>query len=169
MKGQKIWPVFSAICLVCCSPRIVEKVITETVTEVRDSIAWRDTTIYVPVPLESNQVIVFANDTTHLETSVAESDAWVSPDGFLHHTLNNKPTRIPYKAILPERWLMTEVKNTKEQTHVIEREVMVEKPLNPWQRFRIGAFWWLLAIAAAGWRKPLFSIIRRIASACKGY
>lgn len=48
------------------------------------------------------------------------------------------------------------------------KEVKVERPLNAWQRFRIGAFWWLLALAAAGWRKPIFSFIRRISSACKG-
>ena len=42
------------------------------------------------------------------------------------------------------------------------RQVPVE--LNPWQRFRIGAFWWLLAIAAIAicyvFRIPLLKLIR---------
>lgn len=43
------------------------------------------------------------------------------------------------------------------------KEVKVEKPLNAWQRFRIGSFWWLLALAAVGWRKQILWLIRKIA------
>ena len=49
------------------------------------------------------------------------------------------------------------------------KEVQVEKPLNAWTRFKIGAFFWLLAIAAVGWRKQIASIIGRISSAMKGH
>ena len=49
------------------------------------------------------------------------------------------------------------------------KEVKVEKPLNAWKRFKIGAFFWLLAIAAVGWAKPIISIARRISSAMKGH
>ena len=169
MKGLKIWAFFLALCLSGCSTLVKERIITDTVTEYRDSIAWRDSLIYVPIPLESDQAIVQVGDTSHRETSVAESDAWVGSDGFLHHDLRNKPTRIPYHAILPERWLMTTVKNTTEEAHTIVREVKVAKPLNLWQRFRIGAFWWLLALAAVGWRKPIMSLIRKIAGIVKGH
>lgn len=44
------------------------------------------------------------------------------------------------------------------------KEVKVEKPLNAWQKFRIGGFWWLLALAAVGWRKELLWLIRKAAS-----
>jgi len=147
----------------CSLLRQREKIVikTETVTEYRDSTVWRDTTIYVPIPLESDQAIVHIGDTSHRETSVAESDAWVGADGFLHHNLRNKPERIPYHAILPERWLMTDVKNTMEQAHVITREVKVEKKLNFWQRFRIGAFWWLLGLIAFAYRKQIMSILKK--------
>ena len=59
----------------CALLRQREKVVikTETVTEYRDSTVWRDTTIFVPVPLESDQAIVHIGDTSHRETSVAES------------------------------------------------------------------------------------------------
>ena len=43
------------------------------------------------------------------------------------------------------------------------KEVKVEKPLNAWQRFRIGGFWWLLALAAVGWRKQLIWLIKKAA------
>lgn len=163
---------FSFFSLTGCSllrPRERIVTVTNTVTEYRDSTAWRDTTIYVPVPLEADQAIVRVGDTSHRETSLAESDAWVSPDGFLHHDLRNKPGRIPAGVKLPERFLYTGVKNTKEHAKIIPKEVKVEQPLNAWQRFKIGSFWWLLALAAAGWRKPLFAIIRRASSVCKGH
>lgn len=135
---------------------------TQTVTEYRDSTVYRDSTIYVPIPLETDQAIVHIGDTSHRETTVAESDAWVGTDGFLHHTLSNKSGKLPYQISWPERYLVSSVKNTHEQAHIITREVKVEKPLNAWQRFRIGAFWWLLAFAAAlaAWvfRKPLMRL-----------
>ena len=150
----------------CSLLRQREKVVikTETVTEYRDSTVWRDTTIFVPVPLESDQAIVHIGDTSHRETSVAESDAWVGSDGFLHHNLRNKPVSLAQGVKLPDHFLVTDVKNTMEQAHVITREVKVEKKLNFWQRFRIGAFWWLLGLAAVGWRKQLLWLIRKAAS-----
>lgn len=143
-----------------CSPKIVERVATVTVTEVRDSTAWRDTTIYIPIPLESDQAIVHVGDTSHRETSVAESEAWIGKDGMLHHSLRNKSeARIAYDLKLPEHWLYTTVTNTKEHEHSIIKDVKVEKPLSWWQKFRIRAFWWLLGgvlvLLAITFRKPL--------------
>ena len=112
----------------CAAPKVVETVRTETVTEYRDSTVWRDTTIFVPVPLESDQAIVHIGDTSHRETSVAESDAWVGADGFLHHDLRNKPARIAAGVKLPERFLVTDVKNTQERAEIITKEVKVERP-----------------------------------------
>ena len=43
------------------------------------------------------------------------------------------------------------------------KEVKVERPLNAWQRFKIGGFWWLLALAAIGWRKQLLWLIKKAA------
>lgn len=142
-----------------CSPEIVEKVVTVTVTEVRDSTAWRDTTIYVPIPIESDQAIVHVGDTSRRETSVAESDAWIGKDGMLHHSLRNKSeAKIAYDLKLPEHWLYTGVTNTNE--HAIIKEVPVERKLTWSQKAKIGAFPWLLLalIGAVLWifRKYLF-------------
>lgn len=146
--------------LVSCSPKIVERVVTITQTEVRDSTAWRDTTIYVPIPLESDQAIVHVGDTSRRETSIAESEAWVGKDGMIHHNLRNKANaRIPYNLKLPEHWLYTVVTNTKEHERGIIKREYVEKPLSWWQKARIRAFWWLLGglILSFCWifRKPL--------------
>lgn len=153
--------------LASCSPKIVERVVTVTVTEVRDSTAWRDTTIYVPIPLESDQAIVHVGDTSHRETSVAESDAWIGTDGMLHHNLRNRPeARIPFTLKLPEHWLYTGVTNTKEHEHLAVKEVEVEKPLSKWKSFKLGAFWWLLGglVLSLLWifRKPILVILKRL-------
>lgn len=137
--------------------------VTTTATEYRDSTAWRDTTIYVPIPLEADQAIVHIGDTSHRETSIAVSDAWVGADGFLHHELRNKPGRLAHPVQLPERFLVSNVQNTRETARVITKEVKVEQPLKGWMRFKIGAFWWLLALAAIGWRKQLLWLIRKAA------
>lgn len=144
-------------------PRERVVTVTNTVTEYRDSTAWRDTTIYVPIPLEADQAIVHIGDTSHRETSVATSDAWVGADGFLHHDLRNKPGRIAHAIKVPEHFLYTGVENTQKHAEIITKEVKVEKPLSVWQRFRIGGFWWLLALAAVGWRKQLLWLIKKAA------
>jgi len=148
-----------------CSPKVVERyvTITETVTEVRDSIAWRDSTIYVPIPLESNQVIVQVGDTSSIETSVAKSEAYVGADGLLHHSLENKREKLPYDIKFPEYHFKSDVKNTKETAHIMYRNV--EKPLTWWQKFRIKSFWWLAGclVLCLVWifRKPLSLVLKR--------
>lgn len=159
-----IYIFLTAFCLSGCSIlRQREKVVvrTETVAEYRDSTVWRDTTVFIPIPLESNQAIVHVGDTSHRETSVAESDAWVGSDGFLHHTMSNKQGKLPYQVSFPERYLVSSVTNTKDEARIITREVKVEKKLNLWQRFRIGAFWWLLGLVLFAYRKQILAAIMK--------
>ena len=46
------------------------------------------------------------------------------------------------------------------------KEVKVEKPLSWWQKFRMGAFWWLLAGLAASlvwiFRKPILALLKTL-------
>ena len=46
------------------------------------------------------------------------------------------------------------------------KEVRVEKPLTWWQKFRMRAFWWLLAGMVGCcvwiWRKPLLALLRKL-------
>ena len=141
-----------------CAPRIIKEIVTETKIEYRDSTAWRDTTLYVPIPLEKDQAIVHVGDTSKLETSVAESLAWVDSTGFMHHTLENKRTSLQAIAKIPEHFLYTGVTTTTKET--LTKIEYKDKPLNWWQKFRLNAFWWLLAglLAALVWifRKFIF-------------
>lgn len=147
---------------VSCSPKIVEKVVTETVTQYRDSTVWRDTTVYVPIPLEADQAIVHVGDTSHRETSVASSDAWIGADGFLHHDLRNKPVCIPLALKVPERFIISEARSTQEHALIKTKEVKVEKKLSWWQKFRLTVFPVMLLGLLWAYRKELLSIIKNI-------
>ena len=62
----------------------------------RDSTIYLRDTIYVPLPNEEKENSTF-RDSSHLETSVAVSDAWVDSDNKLNHTLRNKKTNLTTK------------------------------------------------------------------------
>ena len=146
------------LCLASCSPRIIREVITETHTIVKDSTIWRDTTIRVPIPLEKDQAIVTIGDTSELETSIARSTAYIDSTGRLKHTLENKRGQIETTVKIPARMIWTSVTNNRAE--ILKQEVMVEKPLSWWQKFRMDAFWWLIGAVAAlllwTFRKLLF-------------
>lgn len=98
----------------------------------RDSTVYRDSVLYIEVPREAYAVETY-DDSSHLETSVAESDAVVR-GGKLTHTLRNKPTsRLQTKVVLPSRYIVTTA-TTASQSQV--REIVeVEKKLTAWQSF----------------------------------
>lgn len=131
------------------------------IVEYRDSLVYRDSIVSVPIPLESDQAIVTINDTSHRETSLAESDAWVSADGFLHHSIRNKKGNIDFHVAIPEHWIVDKAHVEKATT--IINTVYIPRELTWWQKFRLRGFWFLLAITAGllVWifRKPLFSFI----------
>ena len=142
----------------CRSPR--EVVSEVTVIETHDSIHYVHDTLRFDVPLQTAQIV------THDSVSVLEND-WavsrvsVNNDGTLSHRLESKPQSVPVPFEKPVE--------TKTQVIYRNRDVKVpvpvEKQLTPWERFRLGAFWWLLGATAisAGvvFRKPLFALVRR--------
>ena len=67
------------------------------------------------------------------------------------------------RILYRDRWRDSIVVRGDSVTVEAVKEVKVEKPLNAWQRFRIGSFWWLLALAAVGWRKQILRLVRKIA------
>ena len=67
------------------------------------------------------------------------------------------------RILYRDRWRDSIVVRVDSVTVEAVKEVKVEKPLNAWQRFRIGSFWWLLALAAVGWRKQILRLVRKIA------
>jgi len=133
-----------------CSPKVIVQ--KEVVTEYRDRIVHDTTQVEIPYEVEK---IVTKDTASHLENTYAKSDAVVS-GGLLSHSLESKPQiiKVPVEVHVTD----TIVKEAEIRTETVE----VEKPLSWWQKFRIGAFWWLCAIllALAIWtfRKPILKL-----------
>lgn len=115
-------------------------------------------TVYVELPRQSETVAV-KDSSSHLENDVAVSDASVDSLGFLHHSLETKPRRLPVPS-----------KNTKERRDsivyrdkyvYIEKPVYVEAELNAWQKFRLKSWWWLVGLLALVLAKKIYPIVRR--------
>ena len=70
----------------CSSPRYISSSNTRIVS--KDSLVIHTELISVALPLESHSIITKSK--SHLETSVATSDAEIDSLGLLHHTLVNK-------------------------------------------------------------------------------
>ena len=135
-----------------CSPKVIVQ--KEVVTEYRDRIVHDTTTVEIPLEVEK---VVTRDTASHLENTYAKSDAVVS-GGLLSHSLESNPQiiRIPVEVHVTD----TLYKEAEIRTETVE----VEKPLSWWQKFRIGAFWWLLGglIASLLWifRKPILKLIK---------
>lgn len=121
----------------------------------------------VPVPQQSVRNIVEA-DTSHIETDVAMSDAWIQPDGTLYHDLINKDVKLSGEAYVPQT--TTENNNEAVKTNEIPvpqpYPVYVEKSLSKSEQFKLSAFWYLVGVTLiAGayiFRKPFLKLIRKI-------
>ena len=111
----------------CASKHAVEVPVKEIVKiEYRDSLIHVKDTIYIQPPVEekSNKT---KEDSSHLETSMAKSDAWIDVEGNLNHTLENKDT--PLKTIRDTIFVTQNVIEYKEKEVPIEVEI--PKPYIP--------------------------------------
>lgn len=111
--------------------------------EYRDRLIYRDSLIYVALPSEASSAHLFPTEHSHLETSLAESNAWVDSTGF-HHDIRNKDRK--WGVTVPVMTHIITDKAREKSAQIITNTVKVEKPLSWWQRLRIGAFWWLLGL-----------------------
>jgi hypothetical protein len=123
-------------------------------TFVQSQVIIKDTTIYVPVPGEtvhdSIPVIItkglMNTPVSILETTYSRSKAWVV-DGILKHTLDQKPSTIPF--IIPEA-IHNSTSNTVQTIKVpyyIDRPIA--KPLSWWQKLFLWSgviAWWVVAL-----------------------
>ena len=158
-----------AICVALLASCAIQKPHVQVVT--RDStvvnyvdstvVSIRDSLVLVPIPAESSSTVLPAGFRSHVETSIAESDAYVE-DGLLHHTIRNKSNE-SLPAIVPVVTMAQVIRADSSHEGLVNRTVVkeVEKKLTWWQRFRIGAFFWLLALAVIGWRREIWSLVRR--------
>ena len=134
-------------------PTVRDSVRVETVirTEyVRD-------TVLVEVPVEEKAQTV-RDTTSHLETTFAESDAAITPDGALHHTLRNKPQQHPAEVETKVVYRDSIIYRDRIKTEHVE----VERDLTWWQQTRLRGFWILLAVVVWLLRKPVVELVRRL-------
>lgn len=123
--------------------------------------------VEVPVPQQSVSNIVEA-DTSHIETDVAESNAWIRPDGSLYHNLINKNIKLSGEAYVPQTTIENnnEAVRTKEIPVPQPYPVYVEKSLSKSEQFKLSAFWYLVGASLISavyiFRKPLLILIRKI-------
>lgn len=124
-----------------------------TIIHYVDSTRWHDTTVFKEIPVEKIVNIIPVGDSSHLETSLATSDAWADTIG-LHHTLKNKDGVIPIKVQWKERIVY------KDSIKIEEKPVPYEvvKEVIP------KSYWYLLGFAVlfvAYW------IVRLVLKLCK--
>lgn len=123
--------------------------------------------VEVPVPQQSVSNIV-ESDTSHIETDVALSNAWIRPDGTLYHDLINKDVKLNGEAYVPQTTTENnnEAVRTKEIPVPQPYPVYVEKSLSKSEQFKLSAFWYLVGAAlVAGayiFRKPFLKLVRKI-------
>lgn len=139
-----------AIMVYSCGPA---KVVTEfqrdsVIVHVHDSILIRDTIVMVGIPAESGESVLPDTDTSYLETSLAESRAFVE-NGRLYHTLRNKSEMLlPVKVQYVDR-ARVESKESIGWRTIVET-IEVEKELSRWQNF-IMSMGYALLIAGSAW------------------
>jgi hypothetical protein len=106
---------------------------------------YKDSIIFVPLPAENDAASLPDSDTSRLETSLAESEAFVK-DGQLHHSLRNKETLLPVPVKLPSV-IRQEYAYALRDRKVVE-VVEVERELSWWQRTLLTLSGGILAAAA---------------------
>ena len=121
-------------------------------TEIR----WRYIPIFdtVPVYIPVEKQTSVGEDSSHLETVFATSDAYIDSLGKLHHRLENKPRKIdiPVKGSA----LVSDTNHYESHANVDTIRVpepypvYVEKELTDWQKFQMKGFWWL-AVGLVGY------------------
>ena len=110
----------------------IDSVIVEKIVERVDSVE-------VPVPGES--VEVFREDSSHLETSVAISDAKIDSNGVLHHTLKNKNTNLKKEIVYKDKIIEKKVEVEKEVPVEVEVPVKYVPDYYKW----INILFWCMA------------------------
>ncbi len=119
---------------------------TNVQTVVKDSIRWRDSTIYVQVPIEKVVDVVPVYDTLRLETELAHAEAYVDT---LSHTLKGsiENRKEPIKTVIKYQDRKVEIR--KDSIIVKEVPVEVEVPVKYVPKFyKFTLVWFVLSILA---------------------
>lgn len=101
----------------CSSPRYISSSNQRIIS--KDSLVVHTELVSIAIPNESHSIITKSK--SHLETSVAKSDASIDSLGMLHHTLVNKKDSIKTKIQYIDKIVYKD--------SIITKEVPVEKPV----------------------------------------
>ena len=133
-------------------------------TEVRTETVYVKDTAYIEIPKQTAVSILPDTMKSSLENDYAFSDAWVTPDGMLHHTLETKPQEMPYEY--DKKVEKQDSTTHKSGTETIVETKYVEKELTWWQQTEIYGFRVLAAVLVIGlvwkYRKAIMTYIRKI-------
>lgn len=136
-------------------------------TEYIETVRIDTVKIEVPVPAESVSQVV-RDSVSHVETSLAESDAWINEDGSLGHSIKNKPQNLKAEVPVP-------VKDTQSNNSAISvKEIPVPSPYpveveRKWtlmEQIKLATFWYLIgAVILSGayiFRKQIWKLLKRV-------
>ena len=123
-----------------------------------EKIIERLDTVYFQIPVEVKDIITYA-DSSHLETSVAVSDAWVDSLSIFHHRLQNK-AETALKKEVNHKDKIIEKEVIKEVPVIKEVEVPVKYIPDYYKRVNSG-FWILLSILILIVGFKIFKIVRK--------
>ena len=120
---------------------------TQVQTVLKDSLVIHIDTVTYQIPVESSSA--FQVQSSHLETTVAVSEASVDSLGLLTHNLTNKPFKIEKQIVYKDR-IVTQYRDSVE---VKEVPVEVEKPVKYVPKFYkyLLAFNIILGFAFGSW------------------
>ena len=120
MKHITLSVFIACILTSCASLRTADIVQNDsTYVEVKETVIYKDSIVYINIPVESDKAVLPPDDSSHLETSIAESDAYLR-NGKLTHTLRNKSEAIrPVEIKVPEARV--------QKAEVLYRDRIIEK------------------------------------------
>lgn len=120
----------------CCPARHLTTSTSDTTrVEVREVVRLVKDTVEVQVPVEVQTAIV--PDSSHLETSYATSDAYLTESGQLFHSLSNKAGTRPVEVEKEE----IKRDSIYYRTEYLYDTVEVERDFTKFERFQMTAFW----------------------------
>lgn len=151
--------VLMAVLMAFCSCGMVRYVPVETVrtdsvlTVVKTETIYKKDTVYIEIPRQTAERIT-TDTVSSLENDFAISDAWITSDGTLHHTLETKAQEIAKEIETPVERKDSISYRYRYRTAV--ETVEVEQELTWWQQTQIYGFWTLAAIIIVWllWKKP---------------
>lgn len=139
----------------CCPARLLTTSTSDTMrVEVREVVHFVTDTVEVQVPVEVQTAIV--PDSSHLETSYATSDAYLTAEGLLHHSLSNKAGA---RSVEAQKEIIVR-DSVVYRTQIDRQGVEDERDFTKFERFQMTAFWVMSVLLVAALFFKLREILR---------